>query len=267
MHTITIVGNKGGIGKTTITMNLAGCLSEQGRRVLVVDFNHQANLTTVFTDHPQITIMDLLLRGAPIQEAIHKTSWANIDLIPADPSLADLDANLAGNDDAQYLLLEQLQSIDSNYDFALIDCPNSLAKATRMALVASRYFLVPIECQEWAVKASGQMLAYADKVRKRANPDLKLLGFVINKFDARRNVEKEYKALLNRTYGVEVFQSEFRNSVAYIEAATSRTPINFYLPKSEHAISYHALLKEIEDRIAKESKADPLRKMMKFAKE
>jgi chromosome partitioning protein len=248
-HKITFANQKGGVGKTSITLHTSGALAELGKRVLAIDMDQQGNLSSVFIDNIYqlpLTVADLLdADGSDIEEVIQKTSFENINILPANLTLSDLDARLAGDDDSQYYLLEHLEEIESQYDYILIDCPPSLGRATRISLVASNSVIIPIECQEWAVKGSAQLTSYIDKVQKRANPELELLGFVINRFDARRSLEQSYKEVLIETFANKIFKAEFHNNVQYAEASTARQPITSYLPASKQAESFREFVKEI----------------------
>jgi chromosome partitioning protein len=246
---ISFANQKGGVGKTSITLHTSGALAELGKKVLAIDLDQQGNLSSVFIDNIYtlpLTVADILLEdGVPIKDVIQKTPLENIDILPANLALSDLDARLAGDDDAQYYLLEELEDIEKQYDYILMDCPPSLGRATRISLVAADYVIIPIECQEWAVKGSSQLLSYIDKVQKRANPKLDIMGFVINKFDSRRSIEVSYKEVLRENYGDRILKTEFKNNVQYTEATTARLPITKYLPNSAQANAFRELAQEI----------------------
>ena len=248
-YRIAVANQKGGVGKTTISIGIAGVLSEAGKKVLLIDMDQQGNLSSAFLDNIYTlkhTISDLLTDDdVDIKDVIKKTSIKNIDLLPSNLSLSELDLKLAGDDDAQYYLLELLSEINDDYDFIIIDCPPSLGRATRMALVATHGLIVPIECQEWAVKGSSQLEAYVEKVNRRANPELKILGFIINRFDPRRSIESTFNQALKEKYPDKIFKTKFRNHVQYTEAASAKQPINYYLPKSKQAEAFRALVNEL----------------------
>jgi chromosome partitioning protein len=255
---IAFANQKGGVGKTTLTMGTAGVLSEMGKSILLVDMDQQANLSSAFIDQVHTlspTVADMLIDDEDVGNIIRQTEFDGIDLIPANLALSDLDTRLAGDDDAQFYLLESLQDISDRYDYILIDCPPNLGRATRMALVAAHGLLVPIECQEWAVKGSSQIQTYVDRVRRRANPDLRVLGFVINKYEKRRSLETTYNQVLRDTYLDQIFRTEFNNHVQYTEAATAKQPVNYYLPKSTQANVFREFTKELLSYVEKEQAA------------
>jgi chromosome partitioning protein len=252
---LAIANQKGGVGKTTVSMGLAGVLAEEGERVLLIDMDQQGNLSSVFIDNihmVQPTIADVLIRDADIRQTIRTTAFSGIDILPANLDLANLDSALAGDDDAQFYLIESLQEVLAEYSFMLIDCPPNLSRATRMALVAAQGLIIPIECQEWAVKGSAQLENYIDRVNRRANPGLKILGYVINKYDARRSLESSYNRVLRETFPNKMFASEFNNNVQYTESATLRMPINFYAPHSRQADCFRRFAREVRDHVKKE---------------
>ena len=254
-YKVAIANQKGGVGKTTISMGLAGVLAEADKKVLLIDMDQQGNLSSSFIDNihdlPK-TIYDLLIDNAEIGEIIYRTKVENINILPANIDMRDLDTKLAGDFDSQYNLTEAINEINGAYDYIIIDCPPNLGTATRMALVAANGLVVPIECQEWSVKGSSQLTAYVNKVKNRANPELEILGFVINKYDSRRTIEKSYNEALRESYGDMIFQTEFHNNVQYTESATAKLPISFYMPSSPQAELFRQFTLELIKKHVKE---------------
>jgi len=250
MKIIAVANQKGGVGKTSVCLHTAGVLAEQGKQVLVVDMDQQGNLSSVFV--PNIhkldyTVADLLVEdpAVDVRQAIKPTHVDHIAVLPANLSLSDLDARLAGDDDAQFYLLEALKDVLPQYDHVLIDCPPNLGRATRMALVAAEGIVIPIECQDWAFIGSNQIMAVVDRVQKRPNPKLSLLGFVINKYAPRRTLEQDYNRALRNQYGDKIFTTELHNNVEYAEASAERLPITHYRPKSEPAEAFRRFVREL----------------------
>jgi len=249
---ICFANNKGGVGKSTLTMNLGGALSEMGKKILLIDLDPQANLTSVFLDNSishSGTVADLFYNNTEIQDVIREAKIRNILILPANSKLHDIDSRLAGDDDAQFFLLEEIESVKDQFDYILIDCPPNLGKATRMALVASEFAIIPIQCQDWAVKGCQKLNTTIDRVQKRVNPNLKMLGIVINRFNSRRRMENIYLKSLFETFTEKMFQTVFRDNVPYVEAITAKLPITHYQPKSLHADSYRKFALEVIDRV------------------
>ena len=246
---IAIANQKGGVGKTNITFNLSGALAEKKKRILLVDLDQQGNLSSAFLDHIydlKTTVADILLDDdVPISKAIQKTSFQNIEIIPSNIDLSKIDLQLAGEPDAQYFLADKLREMKDTYDYTIIDCPPSLGLATRIGLVAADEVIIPLECQEWAVKGTAYLRGAVAKIRKRANPKLKIMGYLINRFDGRRKLEQVYRDTILESFKDKVFKVGLKNSVKYAETATLKKPITIYLPLSEQAEAYRRLAQEI----------------------
>jgi chromosome partitioning protein len=256
MCIICVANNKGGVGKTTITLNLGGALARK-KKVLLIDLDPQANLTAVFSQNQKPnkpSIADLFYEDLDIKKIIRNTKFNNLHILPSDSRLYDLDTRLAGDDDAQFLLAEELETIRKEYDFILLDCPPSLGKATRMALVAADFVIIPIQCQDWAVKGKQRILSIINRIKKRVNPKLDLLGIVINRYNTRRKIENLYLKLLYKTFNKELFKTIFPDNVPYVEAITAKIPITIFRPKSSQATTYKEFAKEVVKKCQIESK-------------
>lgn len=251
--TICVANQKGGVGKSTIVFHLSGALAEAGYRVLAIDLDQQGNLSSGFLQDIyslEKTVTNLFLDDdCHIEDVIIDTHIENIALIPANLDFSSIDLQLASEIDAQYLLADYLSELESTYDFILLDCPPSLGLATRNGLVTSQGVIIPIECQEWASRGSSHLRLAMEKVQRRANPGLDLLGYLISKFDMRRKLENTYKDKLYELFGAQVFESTLRNTVRYSESILAKQPITSYMPDSEYAQAYRELVKEIQARI------------------
>jgi len=247
--TIAIANQKGGVGKTNITFNLSGALAQKNKKILLIDLDQQGNLSSAFLDNIynlKTTVADILLENdIPISGVIQKTSFQNIDIIPSNIDLSKIDLQLAGEPDAQYFLADKLKNVKDNYDYILIDCPPSLGLPTRIGLVASDEVIIPLECQEWAVKGTAYLRDAIAKIKKRANPKLKIMGYLISKLDSRRKLEEVYRDTILETFKDKVFKTNLKDSVKYAETATFKKPITIYLPSSGQAKAYHKLAQEI----------------------
>jgi len=253
-YIIAVANQKGGVGKTSVSLHTAGALSEIGKRILLVDMDQQANLSSIFLDHPevlQVSVNELLDEepAIEVEDAIYTTHIENIEIIPASLRLSNLDARLAADYDSQFYLFNALQEVKNRYDFILIDCPPSLGIATRMAMVAADRVIIPVECQNWSAKGTGRIIALVHRLQDKINENLGMLGFVINKFASKRNLEQNYRAMLREQYADLVFKTEFRNNVEYAEAVELRQPITHYLPKSSQADAYRQFIQEFEHRL------------------
>jgi len=246
---IAVANQKGGVGKTNITFNLSGALAEKNKRILLVDLDQQGNLSSSFLENIynlKFTVADLFLdNDLGLAKVIQKTSFQNIDIAPSNIDLSKIDLQLAGEPDAQYFLADKLKDLKENYTYIIIDCPPSLGLATRIGLVAADDVIIPLECQEWAVKGTAYLRGAITKIRKRANPKLKIMGYIINKFVGRRKLEEVYHETVLEGFKDKVFNIELKNSVKYAEAVTFRKPITSYLPSSEQAECYRKLAQEI----------------------
>jgi chromosome partitioning protein len=248
---ICFANNKGGVGKSSLTMNLGGALSESGKQTLLIDLDPQANLTSVFVDTLQalsVTVADIVYDDVNIEDVIRTTRVEHLDILPVNAQLQDIDARMAGDDDAQFILSEELARIKNRYDYVLIDCPPNLGKATRMALVASDLVIIPIQCQDWSVKGCQGILAHINRVRKRINPALRLLGIVINRFNTRRQMEAFYHEILRTKFNGQLFETVFRDHVPYVEAVIARLPITSYQPNSAQAEVCRKFMEEVMNR-------------------
>lgn len=246
---VSVAAQKGGVGKTSLVVHLSGAFAEDGGKVLLCDLDQQHSLSTTFIDDVfslDKTLKELLLDPDVLaSQVLQRTNFESIDILPSNLGLGSIEYELHVDPDSQYLLADKLEEIKDDYTLVLIDCPPSLGIFTRLALVASDYVLIPLECSSYAVKSTMFLLEQINKVKKRANPQLEILGFVINKLDARRRLEQDYRELIREQFGDRVFETELKNSVRYAEAVTLKIPVNFYQSKSEQAQAYRELLKEI----------------------
>jgi len=246
---IAVATVKGGVGKTTTTVNLGAALVEAGERVLLVDLDQQANLSSLFVEDPfelRYSVATLLVDGdIPTEEAVVETKIEGLDLVPATLDLSKLELQLAGDTEAQYYLAEKLAEVAGSYDHVLIDCPPSLGLPTTSALVAAESVIIPVECQEWSARGSTYILELMARVRRRANPALRLLGYVINRFDSRRKLEETYQEALRARFPGQVFETVVRASVRFPEAVALRVPITAYKPASEQADQFRRLAREV----------------------
>jgi chromosome partitioning protein len=253
---IAVCNQKGGVGKTTTTINLAAALAEQGRRVLVVDLDPQFNTTSGFGHDPyangngRATACDVLLRPQTgLEDAIIPTSVAGIDLVPATLDLARADVQLPQMVANETILSGSVtKAVRGRYDYLLVDCPPNLGRLTINALTAATDVLVPVQAGRWALSGTQALFEIVDVVRSRLNPELRVLGILCTMVDTRTALARDVVAEIRATFGAQVFETVIKLATKLSEAAFAEAPITTYAPHSEAANGYRALAAEVEYR-------------------
>lgn len=248
---IAIANQKGGVGKTTTTINLSACLAEAGQKVLTVDFDPQGNATSGLgfeKGNMEKTVYELLLGESSMEECIVKEVQENLDVLPSDVNLAGAEIELLDEKNKEFILKSYLDKIQGQYDFIIIDCPPSLSLLTVNALSAADTVLVPIQCEYYALEGLNQILQTIDLVKKKMNPKLELEGVVFTMYDARTNLSLEVvenvKTHLNRN----IYKTIIPRNVRLAEAPSYGMPINLYDSRSTGAESYRMLAAEVISR-------------------
>ncbi|GMQ65078.1 ParA family protein [Vallitalea maricola] len=249
---IAVANQKGGVGKTTTSVNLSSCLAEKGKKVLTLDIDPQGNTTRgLGIDKRKLknTTYELLLGQAPLKKCIIKNVFKNISLMPADVDLAGAEIELIGMDDNSFILKKQIDQVRDNYDYIIIDCPPSLSSLTVNALTTADTVLVPIQCEFFALEGLSQLMYTINLVKKRLNPNLEIEGVVFTMYDARTNlsmqVVDEVKKELKRT---NIYKTIIPRNVRLGEAPSHGIPINLYDSNSKGAESYRLLADEVINR-------------------
>tara|TARA_B100001027_G_scaffold144496_1_gene100795 strand:+ start:833 stop:1633 length:801 start_codon:yes stop_codon:yes gene_type:complete len=233
---ISIINQKGGVGKTTTIINLAAGLSLSDKKVLVVDLDPQGNATTGVglsnVDHSLNSIYKVLIGSEKIEEAILKTKYPNIDIITSNIDLSGLEVETADNERRAYILKEKLALYLNNsrglYDYVLIDCPPSLSLLTIMALVASNSLLVPLQTEFFALEGITQLTKTIDRIKSALNPDLKIRGILLTMYDKRNKLSGQVEAEARNYFKEKVYKIVIPRNVRLSEAPSHGMPVIFY---------------------------------------
>jgi len=250
---LCIANQKGGVGKTTTTINPAAALASFGHRVLVLDLDPQGNASTGFgilrsaRDH---SMYDVIAEGGPLRASIQAAGTERIDIVPATQDLSSIDLQLAGQRDRVNRLKTALQGAGRlEYDFILIDCPPSLNLLTVNALVAADGVLVPLQCEFFALEGISQLLKTIQEIRQSSNPGLKTEGIVLTMYDSRNNLTNDVEEDVRETLGALVYKTVIPRNVRLSEAPSYGIPALKYDPKSSGSRAYIALADELCGRM------------------
>ena len=248
-HTYALVNQKGGVGKTTTTINLGAYLAAFGQRVLIVDLDPQANATSslgVDKHTVQASAYDALLAEDVPAASVLFNERLNLSLLPSSPSLAGAEIELVEESSREFKLRSALESLDGKYDYILIDCPPSLGLLTVNGLVAARDgALVPVQCEYLALEGLGLISQTIERVRAGLFPKLTVRGVVLTMFDQRTNLAADVVKEVNNHFPGQVFKSVVPRSIRLAEAPSYGLPISAYAPTSVGAKAYEALAREL----------------------
>lgn len=247
MTTISIFNQKGGVSKTTTAINLASILAERGKKVLVADMDPQANTTNGFgvdDDNLKASIYNLLHNQCKLEDIIIRNQYG-VDLVPADISLSNAEITLANAMSRETILNRILVPYRKLYDYIIIDCPPSLGLLSINALVASDYLIIPVSPAYFSIKGIKHLLGTVNLVRDNLKPELKIMGVLITKFDARVNLSKDIRTDLINVFGNQVFKTVIRKNSQIEYAQDKQKPINHFDRLCNGCIDYFKLADEV----------------------
>jgi chromosome partitioning protein len=245
---ISLCNQKGGVGKTTSTINLGAALAEYGRRVLAIDFDPQGALSAGLgvPTHDVPTIYDLLLGSVtnPAEAIIH-TAYAGLDVIPANIDLSAAEVHLVNEVARETILARVLRKVSDQYDVILIDCQPSLGLLTVNALTAAHGVLIPLECEFFALRGVALLVETIDKVRDRLNPAIELDGILATMYDSRTLHSREVLERVVETFGERVLETVIGRTVKFPDASVAGAPITTFAPEHSAAEAYRQLAREL----------------------
>lgn len=251
---IAIANQKGGVGKTTTTINLAAALVEVGKKILLIDLDPQGNASTglgVEVADRQISTYELMIESAPLVNVIQPTQIDGLMICPATTDLSSSDMELVSTEKRSFLLRDALRHTDIDaygFDYILIDCPPSLSLLTVNAMVAAHSVLVPLQAEFFALEGLSQLILTIREIRQNANRDLRIEGIVLTMYDVRNNLSQQVEADARATLGELVFRTIIPRNVRVSEAPSHAMPVLSYDGSSRGADAYRALASELSSR-------------------
>lgn len=243
---ISIANQKGGVGKTTTTVNLSTILAKKGKRVLLVDADPQGNATSGIgmSKDVELSTYDLLVADDLLVDIIKKTEIKNLYICPSNINLAGAEVELVSMMSREQRMKEKLDPIKSQFDYIFIDCPPSLGLITLNAFTASDSVLIPVQCEYYALEGLGQLLNTVELVKKHLNKDLKIEGALLTMYDVRTNLSNQVVKEIKKYFNDKVYKTVIPRNVRVSEAPSYGLPITVYDPHSKGAKSYEKLGKE-----------------------
>ncbi len=248
---IAVLNQKGGVGKSTTVINLAACLGELKKKVLIIDFDPQGNASSGFgieKEDLENDIYDVILQDTPIEDIIQDTCVKKVFVAPATIQLAGAEIELVSAMARESILKEAVSSVVDEFDYIFIDCPPSLGLLTINALIAADSLIIPIQCEYYALEGVAKLLESMNMVKKRMNPDLEIFGVVMTMFDTRTSLSKQVVEEVETYFGKKMFKTVIPRNVKIAEAPSYGQPVCMYARVSKGATAYAKLAKEVISR-------------------
>ena len=244
---VSIANQKGGVGKTTTSINLSTILAKKGKKILMIDADPQGNASSgigVDREDIELSVYDVLINDKPIDEVVKKTNIKNLDICPSNINLAGAEVELVSVMSREHRLKEKLDMVKDNYDFIIIDCPPSLGLITLNAFTASDSVLIPVQCEYYALEGLGQLLNTISLVKKHLNKDIEIEGALLTMYDIRTNLSNQVVKEVKKYFNDKVYKNVIPRNVKLSEAPSYGMPISVYDPRSKGAKSYEKFVKE-----------------------
>ena len=245
---LSIVNQKGGVGKTTTSINLSACLYKMKRKVLLIDLDPQSNATRgsgIASETLESSVNDVLLDRAPIKSIIMSSVHDGYDLLPATPALTESEVSLVSKNDREFILKNILKVISSDYDYILMDCPPSLNILTVNSLVSATGVLIPVQCEFFALQGLSELVNTINQIQNSSNENLKIEGILRTMFDSRNNLSNDVSEQLAEYFPDELYKTKIPRNIKVAEAPSHGKSILQYDGLSKGSLSYYSLAGEI----------------------
>lgn len=245
---IAIANQKGGVGKTTTSVNLSSCLAALGKKVLLIDTDPQGNATSgvgIEREALETSVYDAIINGDDIKDIIVKTDYSKLWVCPSSIDLAGAELELVSGENREYRLRDAVKSIKDDYDFIIIDCPPSLGLITLNSFVCAESIIIPIQCEYYALEGLSQLTNTIRLVKSGLNPQLDIEGILLTMYDIRTNLSMQVADEVKKYYGSKLYKSVIPRNVRLSEAPSYGQPINIYDSTSKGCESYMSLAREV----------------------